>query len=683
MKSRFLVIVFALSCQVIFAENSTKYNDALSLYYEHNPKKALETLNLIKAETKIEKSKKMIFRTVLLNIDGESNPNFKLDKELKKIDELYFVEFQNHFIQGDTIEGLKSLKKIKGRTGHQFLTKRSHLFLAKFYFQRGNFNKVKEHANRLVLQGGDSFLEIEGLKVLIELSIIERRSSEVMKLYGQLIQKFPQEDPHDQLWGRINIAFRKHLSIEDCFYDAKEHLVYLRSLFRQQYYKKVTNQASFMLKEYPKYHKINEVKFILAMTNYHQYRYEKSIPLFKEVIEKSNKRKTRDLSLLYLGLSLEKKQFYMEAEEVYIGLIKNRNRERNIVTRGYYLLAKLYYKKHLNKKYDEIKATFHTKYSSSRYYHQLNWEETQSKLLHYSKPEALESTLTNLINNPMTVRLIINQYKGMVSYYPKQDSEWADLLKTFVLSFNSVQHLNRYTLDPIPLRDEKSLFLKQVGLQDLVIQRLSYRINQEVPLDYKAWYEKIKLMYAQKQFYLVIDELTNLRSLAKQSRKEIPGYFVPYLYPIAHLEQIKKESQNFELDPYLLLAIIREESQFSANSKVDNKFGLFRLEPQSIKEYAFRLGHHWYGSSQLLEAEKNISYGIFYFSELYRLFDGNIYLSLMAFHKNASIARNYLIQNPLTTYEELLQIKDRESSEYIQRVLDSYVMYRVLYHGKI
>ena len=141
---------------------------------------------------------------------------------------------------------------------------------------------------------------------------------------------------------------------------------------------------------------------------------------------------------------------------------------------------------------------------------------------------------------------------------------------------------------------------------DLLIQNLSYRLSQEVPLDYKAWLEKVHLMKDKEKTYEIVEELTNLKLLAEQSRQELPGYLVPYLYPIIYFDQLKKEAEKFELDPYLLLAIIREASQFSSYSRVSDRYGLFRLDPSVVKEYAFRLGHHWEGRSQLLNAKNNI-----------------------------------------------------------------------------
>ena len=70
--------------------------------------------------------------------------------------------------------------------------------------------------------------------------------------------------------------------LEDCFFDAHEHLTYLRSLFRQQFYEKALNQANYMIKTFLMFNQEDEVKFILAMTNFHLYRYEKSIALFKD-----------------------------------------------------------------------------------------------------------------------------------------------------------------------------------------------------------------------------------------------------------------------------------------------------------------------------------------------------------------------------------------------------------------
>ena len=128
-----IFIIGVLSINLI-SQDKSKYSVALEQFYNNQKKEALESIYRVKTSTDKESYKNMILQTVILNSQGEYNPKFKLNNKFIKMDELYFVEFQNHMIKGNTIESLQSLKKIKEQTVHQFLTKRSKLFLAKFYF---------------------------------------------------------------------------------------------------------------------------------------------------------------------------------------------------------------------------------------------------------------------------------------------------------------------------------------------------------------------------------------------------------------------------------------------------------------------------------------------------------------------------------------------------------------------
>ena len=677
---RFAVsLVFCLQ-SVLFCN---AYDIALERFYEGRYQESIEALLDYQPNTELEKNKREILQTLALNKQFKAKQNFQVSPKLNSISELYYIEFENETLKGDSISAYKALKKVKSRTVHQFLTKRTDLFLAQLYFREGNFNKAKEYANRLIIQGNEEYLVSQSLKILIEIAIIERQPSKAQSLYGELLTRYPQQDPQLEIWKKINKSFRKILLFEDSFFDARQHLTYLQSLLRQQYYAKALTQAEYMLNNYPNFNKKDEVLFVYAMTNFHMYRYDKAIPLFKNVLSTSKRKDLYVNSALYLGLSLEEKKLYKEAINYYQEVIRSSFRNKYLTTRAYYLLCKAYRSQNLHKEYDKAMSQFRKRYESSLFFQQLLWEDHLANTLLINSEKNLQIALNSILENSFATQLIVNQYKAMVSYYPKHDQTWVDIYRTFVLKHESAELIKAYTISNPETRNEKVSFLKSVGLRDILSQSLSYRVEVEAPNDFDAWLQKAKILNETGQLYDQIDFLTRLKNQLKQSRQSFPGYLVPYLYPYDFISQLKKEGMRYELDPFLLLALIRESSQFSADSSIDGKYGLLRLDPKVIKEYAFRLGHHWSGPVQLLDTEKNIAYGAFYFSELYNLFNRNIYLALLAFYRSPQMAKSLMINNELESIEDVLELQDRKSSDFIQQVLDTYVMYRVLYHGKI
>ena len=74
----------------------------------------------------------------------------------------------------------------------------------------------------------------------------------------------------------------------------------------------------------------------------------------------------------------------------------------------------------------------------------------------------------------------------------------------------------------------------------------------------------------------------------------MPVPLLKFLYPRPYWAAIQRYSRKYQVDPYLVLALIREESQFDplAQSRTYDK-GLMQLRPQIAQDVARRLGLKW------------------------------------------------------------------------------------------
>ena len=117
------------------------------------------------------------------------------------------------------------------------------------------------------------------------------------------------------------------------------------------------------------------------------------------------------------------------------------------------------------------------------------------------------------------------------------------------------------------------------------------------------------------------------------------------IYPIKYAEIINKYSLEYEVDPLLVLAIIKAESNFKEESVSTQKaVGLMQLMEETAKELAEKIGMDYEEGKTLYEPEKNIRLGAKYISELLEKYDGNYMLALAAY--NAGIGNvNKWIEN--------------------------------------
>ena len=120
---------------------------------------------------------------------------------------------------------------------------------------------------------------------------------------------------------------------------------------------------------------------------------------------------------------------------------------------------------------------------------------------------------------------------------------------------------------------------------------------------------------------------------------------------------IKKECENYSLDPFLILAMIQVESRFNPIA-VSNRgaVGLMQVMPETAEFVAEKLGVSLNGDKSLFDPFINVRLGIYYFSLLINRFESI---------DEALIAYSYGPTRFLNT--ESLK---KETSSYVRKVLD-------------
>ena len=108
--------------------------------------------------------------------------------------------------------------------------------------------------------------------------------------------------------------------------------------------------------------------------------------------------------------------------------------------------------------------------------------------------------------------------------------------------------------------------------------------------------------------------------------------------PAGHLDlpqlasRIDAAAKANDLDPSLLLAVIRVESTFQPHAVSDRgALGLMQILPLTGAELAAELGRRWDGSHALLEPDLNIDLGARYLRKLLDRFDGDQTAALQAY----------------------------------------------------
>ncbi|NBV43029.1 lytic transglycosylase domain-containing protein, partial [bacterium] len=147
----------------------------------------------------------------------------------------------------------------------------------------------------------------------------------------------------------------------------------------------------------------------------------------------------------------------------------------------------------------------------------------------------------------------------------------------------------------------------------------------------------------------------------------------------------KAECAKYNLDPFFALAIMREDSRFDTGSlQLWDNSGLFRIKTPVLKDISTRVGETWSAGPQFMTPERTIKYGVFYLNWLRENFDGNLIHTILAYGTDPTSAAA-IVRESRGNNQSAIAFMDRipysDTRQYIQRVIDSYIIYSVVYAG--
>jgi len=159
-------------------------------------------------------------------------------------------------------------------------------------------------------------------------------------------------------------------------------------------------------------------------------------------------------------------------------------------------------------------------------------------------------------------------------------------------------------------------------------------------------------------------------------------------YPRGFWSYVLKYSVEYNLDPYLVLAVIREESRFNPKTvSWARAHGLMQIIPSTARGIARFIGIRPYYLYRLFEPETNIKMGCYYLSQLIKRFNGNPYLALAGYNGGPMRVKAWLSRwkrengQYLDIDEFVESIPFKETRRYVKKVMKSYNEYKRIYES--
>ncbi|HEX5216070.1 MAG TPA: transglycosylase SLT domain-containing protein [Vicinamibacterales bacterium] len=162
--------------------------------------------------------------------------------------------------------------------------------------------------------------------------------------------------------------------------------------------------------------------------------------------------------------------------------------------------------------------------------------------------------------------------------------------------------------------------------------------------------------------------------------EQLPREILTVIFPIEHWSLIERYAAARKLDPYLVSALIAQESTFDAGIRsAANAWGLMQVVPATGRRYARSLGIPRFTTASLTNAETNIRIGTNYFADLIEQF-GDVAPALAAYNAGENRVARWLSERPNIDRDEFIDdIPFPETQNYVKRILGTAEDYRVLY----
>ncbi len=160
------------------------------------------------------------------------------------------------------------------------------------------------------------------------------------------------------------------------------------------------------------------------------------------------------------------------------------------------------------------------------------------------------------------------------------------------------------------------------------------------------------------------------------------------LYPWAYAKQIADAAKAYGVDPYLVHALIREESRYYARALSRSKaIGLMQLLPSTARGVAKTLGIPVASDEDVFIPDNNIKLGTKYLSSVLSRKNNHAMLAVASYNGGPNAVTKWLNQHLAAGSTDLdvfvENIPYRETRDYVRKVFGSYWTYELMYPPKL
>jgi soluble lytic murein transglycosylase len=231
------------------------------------------------------------------------------------------------------------------------------------------------------------------------------------------------------------------------------------------------------------------------------------------------------------------------------------------------------------------------------------------------------------------------------------------------------------------LRIARARLLKSAGLPDLAEAELRFGArNDAQPL--------LLAIELARTANAPHERLHNIKSIAldylSMSLEDAPPAFWELLFPLPYQKDLVRNARQQNLDPYIVAALIRQESEFNPQAlSAKHAYGLTQVEPATGRSLARLAGVRRFSNRSLFQPATNLKLGTYYLRALLDQWGGQWEQTLASYNAGKSRVNDWITWN---TYQEPAEFVESipftETREYVEAVLRNAAVYRQIYASR-
>jgi soluble lytic murein transglycosylase len=152
-------------------------------------------------------------------------------------------------------------------------------------------------------------------------------------------------------------------------------------------------------------------------------------------------------------------------------------------------------------------------------------------------------------------------------------------------------------------------------------------------------------------------------------------------YPSHYSRLVAEYAQHYDLDPLLLLAVMRQESLFDPDARsYAGALGLAQIMPETGKWIASQIGPDDYRDSLLLRPYLNLKYSAWFYDLLLNLYDRDWIAALVAYNAGPGNLSKWTGGEPIQDHDLFFEtLPSQQAQDYVRTIYEHYYWYRQLY----